>query len=159
MKKLVFPLVIFMLIISCNSSYKPFNSLKEKRQGKKLIRSSFNLSNQNYDRITENDSIVYSLVKSIGNEKLAKSRIERRLDSFIFNKYDQKKLLLILELDRTFPNMDFEFDKEDGSQRLDFSSIKDLKKFMKGGGMEKMIDSILGLKQIPKDSILKKKQN
>ncbi|WP_046758866.1 hypothetical protein [Kordia jejudonensis] len=158
MKKILFLFLILIFILGCNTSYLPFKSRKEKKQSEKLIKNSFDFSNYQHKRITQNDSISYTLSNLIRNKKVAKSKIKKRLDSFLLNKYDQKKLWVILQLDQAFPNMDFNFEKEDGKKRFNFSNVKDLKKFMD------QIDSVLVINiRVKNDSLIrmknKKKQN
>lgn len=162
MKSKFFLFFISIIIISCNTSYLPFESKKEKRQSERLIKKSFKFSSIEYEKIIQDDSISYSLTKSLKDKKVSKDRIKKRLDSFFTKKYDYKQLWMILELDRTFPDMEFEFEKEDGTKRLDFSSVKDFSKFMKA--LKKRLDTALRIDiKVKKDSLIrmknKKKQN
>ena len=80
--------------------------------------------------------------------------IKRRIDSFVSKSYTQKEILLILKLDSIFPNekFPFEFDRKKGRNGLEFNDIEKLKEFM-NGGLEKKLDSVLGMKKQIKDSI------
>ena len=60
-------------------------------------------------------------------------------------------------MDSLFPNerVPYEVDRRKGVKRLEFNDAKELKEFMKGGGLEKKLDSVIGMKKT--DSTSKKK--
>lgn len=148
-------LCCFMLIIACKS-YMPFSSKKERTTSVKLIKSKFKLTDKEYNTIKNEDSILFSVSKSL-DKKINLNLIERRLDSFFVDNYTKKQLLIILKLDFTFPNQKypFELNKSIDADGFDIKNIDALKKFMNGGGFEKKLDSVMSMKH--KDSTKKKK--
>lgn len=151
-------LLSLFLIIACKS-YKPFASKQDKKTNIALIKNTLTLSSKEYGVIKKNDSTLYAISNAIkGNVK--SSLIERRIDSFVLKNYTQGELLIMLRLDSLFPNqkIPFEMDRRKVKSHLEFNDINKFKEFMTKGGLEKQIDSFLGIKQKVKDSTEQKKK-
>ncbi|WP_430410623.1 hypothetical protein [Kordia sp.] len=152
-------LTLFLLLVIACKSYKPFTNKKDKKTNVALIKKKINLSTKEYDVLKKNDSALYAISNAIkGNVK--SSLIERRIDSFVLKSYTQGEFLVILQLDSLFPNQKnpFELDRRKNAKHIGFNDLSKFKKFMTEGGLERKIDTLLGMKQKVKDST-KKKQN
>ncbi|KAB8155434.1 hypothetical protein EZY14_005985 [Kordia sp. TARA_039_SRF] len=152
--KYVLTFFILLLIIACNS-YQPFSSSKEKRMKSETIKKDLKLSSKNFKKIKKEDSILFSIATAL-EKKVRLNLIKRRLDSFFSNNYTKKELLTILKLDYNFPKIKkpFEFNRRKDAQGIDFKDINEMKKFFNEGGVEKKLDSVLGMKK--RDSTQKK---
>ncbi|MBC8753950.1 hypothetical protein H2O64_04660 [Kordia sp. YSTF-M3] len=124
-------ILLFLFIITSCKSYEPFVSRKAKKENIKHLKKTLDLSKKQFLQLANNDSILYSISKSLKNKKVAKRKVEKRLDSFFYGKYDIDELSIMLELDRNFPEMEFNFEKDNSRKRLEFKNLSELKKFMK----------------------------
>ena len=153
-KKHVYIFIVFITIIACKS-YEPFSNKEEKKLSRKLIKKEFSLTDNEYDNIKNEDSVLFLVARSL-KSNVKHALIERRLDSFFVTNYTRKELLLILDLDYNFPKQrsPFEFNRRKNADGIEFKDMKQLKKFFNKGGYEKTLDSLFGMKK--KDSTNKK---
>lgn len=105
MKQIFLLVTLFFLMISC-ASYEPFLSRKDKKEAARLVKSTLNLSDKQYQSIKKQDSILYYVNYAI-NKKLKKEKIEPQLNAYFDGKYDRKVLCGILHLHAEFPSYDF----------------------------------------------------
>jgi hypothetical protein len=153
MKRNILVVSVLLFAIGC-SSYVPFESNKKKRVGLKYIKDSLDLTKQEYQKLHVNDSLLYIVSKSIKDKKTDKTKIKKRLDSFFLNKYDRNQLWIILELDRNFSTMNFNFLRDDGRKMLDFSNMEEFTIFM--NKLKKRIDKPLRIDiLVKKDSLIR----
>lgn len=153
--KLIFFTSILLLILACKS-YAPFSSVKEKNEKVNLIKSKFQLTNKEFKKIKKEDSILFTIAKSL-KKNIKLNLIERRLDSFFLNNYTKEQLLTILKLDYNFPNLKkpFELNSSKDAAGFEIKNMSEMKKFINGGVLDKQLDSVFGMKK--KDSLKKKK--
>jgi len=155
--KLIFFISTLVLLVACKS-YKPFTSVKQKKEQVNLIKNKFRLTNDEFKKIKNEDSILFAVAKSLKKD-IKLSLIERRLDSFFVSNYNKEELLIMLMLDYNFPNERIELNRKKNADGIDFKSIEEMKKFFEPGGeFDKEIEKVLGIKK-KKDSSSKKKQN
>jgi len=157
-KQLIFLISILILIVACKS-YVPFASVKEKKTQLELIETTFNLTKVEFKKIKNEDSILFTVAKSL-KKNIKLPLIERRLDSFFLGNYDQKDLLVMLLTDYHFPHFkkSAELNRKKGASGIKFKDMEEMKKFFQpGGGFEKDMNGMLGMKK--KDSTTKKKDN
>lgn len=139
--------MLMVMVMSCQS-YKPFTNKKEKRQGIKLVKKSLKLSNEDIIKLSGKDSLLYNVVLSAKTKKASKSRMRKRIDSFFKGAYTREQLAIMLELDRNFPDFDFNLKKDNGQKNREFKTLKELRKALSS------IDSVVEKKVILKrDSI------
>lgn len=93
-----FFLLICLLQISCRL-YEPLQKRNVKRNNSKLIRTTLDLSKDEYNRIKRKDTLIYELSLSIKEEVKSKS-IERRLDSLFLGNYSCKMTIIALQMER-----------------------------------------------------------
>jgi hypothetical protein len=156
--KLGFFITVLLLLIACKS-YEPFTSRKEKKTQLNFIKNKFRLTSIELKKIENEDSILFTIAKSL-RKKIKLSLIERRLDSFFVDNYDKKDLQVMLLIDYHLPNLKrpAELNRDKNAQGMEFKDIEEMKKFFSpGGGFEKDMNKMLGMKK--KDSIKKKKNN
>ncbi|WP_162819791.1 hypothetical protein [Kordia sp. SMS9] len=157
-KQLIFLISILILIVACKS-YVPFASVKEKKTQLELIKTTFNLTKAEFKKMKNEDSILFTVAKSL-KKNIKFSLIQRRLDSFFLNNYNRKELLAILLVDYHFPHFKkpVELNRKKNAKGIEFKDMKEMKKFFQpGGGFEKDMNGMLGTKK--KDSTTKKKDN
>lgn len=153
MKRKILVVSVLLFALGC-SSYVPFESSKKKRVGLTYIKDSLNLTKQEMQKLHANDSLLYIVSKSIEDKKTDKAKIKKRLDSFFLNKYDRNQLWMILELDRTFPTMNFNFLREDGRKMFDFPNMEEFTIFMTK--LKKRLDKPLEINiKVRNDSLIR----
>lgn len=87
--KIRFKLVyLFLMVISCKSS-SPFSTKTGKIETLKIIDNKFTLSDNFYEVIKNEDSLIYEVGLSL-REKIDPILINRRLDSFMLGSYTKK---------------------------------------------------------------------
>lgn len=152
--KLTFFTSILLLVFACKT-LTPFTSAKEKRTKSNLIKNKFRLTNAEFKKIKNEDSIIFEVAKSI-EKNVKPSLTERRLDSFFLKSYTSNELLIILKLDYNFPNLKnpFEYNRAKNADGFEIKNMDQMRKFV-NGGLEKKLDSTFGMKK--KDSLKKKK--
>jgi len=156
-KQLIFFISIPLLLVACKS-YIPFTSVKEKNTQLNLIKDKFQLTNVEFKKIKNEDSILFTVAKSL-KKNIKLSLIERRLDSFFLGNYDRKDLQVILIIDYHFPKFKNELNRKKNAGGIEFKNIEEMKAFFAPDGkFEKDISSMLGMKK-KKDSTTSKKKN
>ncbi len=97
-----------------------------------LIKEKLNISSNDFNAITQDDLIVDSLYHSI-IDSIETQNIQRHLDSFLLKKYDAKRLMLALEMERKMEsNESFKFsDKISPENSLNFKSVDEFLKWKK----------------------------
>ncbi|WP_298900765.1 hypothetical protein [uncultured Psychroserpens sp.] len=145
-------IVSFFLIISC-TSYKPFSSIKEKKERISQIKSSFNLTPKEIKLIKHQDSILYEIAESMDKE-VKFYTTNRRIDSFLSGNYLKDEMLMALNIDQLKLKGEFDFDRTNQfkDRRLNIESLEELEKYMR-----KIDSSLMINMKIKVDTITKKK--
>lgn len=132
-----FRFIIFLIsfiFLGCSSSYIPFENMADKKEAMRFAVKSLSIEKSELEYIKKNDSILFSLDKSL-KANVSHDLIERRLDSFYLKKYTSSELLFILDMDR----------KWKGDIPMEFIRNQDLSKFPSYDSLEeaqKALDSI-----------------
>ena len=123
--------VSLFLIISC-TSYKPFSSIKEKKERLSQIKSSFSLTPEEVKLIKHQDSILYEIAESMDKD-VKFHTTNRRIDSFLSGNYLKDEMLMALNIDQLKLKGDFDFDRtnEFKGRRLNFNTIEEYEQFMR----------------------------
>lgn len=151
-------IIIFLLfnILNCNSQENTSVDVKTTKNDKRyLLKSTFNLNDSEMSRIIKNDTITNELFLSL-KDSTKYDNIKRRLNYFFSGKYDSKKLVLAIKLERLFENGSFEFsDSIDHKKVRHYKDVNKLNTFIKNS--EKEITKELN-KKIVKDTVTNNKQ-
>jgi len=144
-------IVVLLLIFSCRN-YKPFSSIKHKKESMSQIKKTFNLKPEEFKLIKKEDSILYEISESI-DKQVKLYTTNRRIDSFINGNYKREQLLLALNIDQLKLEGEFDFDYTDKFKNtpLNFKSIEELDKFMR-----KMDSSLMNKTEVKIDTLKKK---
>lgn len=152
-------LIIFLISLIACQSYKPFSSAKEKRIQLDLIKDTFSLTKVEFKKIKNEDSILFTVAKSLKDNRKF-SRIERRLDSFFIGNYDRKDLQAILLMDYHFPSFRHELNRKKDAGGIEFKNLDEMKAFFAPDGkFEQDMSRMLGMKKKKDSTDVKKKNN
>lgn len=97
MKKVYYIFILILLFSNLNSCKSAFN----KRGKLKIIKKELSLTKEEFNSIKSKDSIIKQLNSSISNS-IETELINRRLDSFFDNVYDETDLIGMLKVDVFF---------------------------------------------------------
>ncbi|MEM6718359.1 MAG: hypothetical protein AAF611_03490 [Bacteroidota bacterium] len=155
--RLLFFTLIAVLVIACKS-FEPFTTAEEKKAQLNLIKDKFQLTNKEFKKIKNEDSILFTIGKSL-KKNIKLSLIERRLDSFFLDSYDRRDLQAILLMDYHLPNFKHELNRKKDASGIEFKNIEEMKAFFSPDGkFETDMNRMLGMKK-KKDSTDKKKEH
>ncbi len=109
----------------------PFSSPKAKRDGVKHIKNSIELSRKEFNKVKENDSLLYELSVSV-EDTVNVNLIKKRLDLFYNGVYSARQARSALMLDRVgITSFEFVHDSVDTSNFIKLNTIGDMKEYVK----------------------------
>ncbi|MDG5490443.1 hypothetical protein [Psychroserpens sp. SPM9] len=120
-----------------------------------LIKSYLNLNDHKFSTLKKHQVIIDELYLTV-KDSVKPEKINRRLNLFLDNKYNQKQLLITLKMERQMKgsNSTFELDYSiDQSKALNFGTVDEYIEY------KKKLDSVLLTKVKIKDSTTTKKKN
>ena len=151
MKNILLLILLLTQVNQINSQEK--NGIEDSIQKIKLIKEKLKIDNNDFD-IFQNNLIINSLYHSI-KDSVETQKIQKHLDSFLLKKYDSKKFILALEIEKKIDsNERFEFnDKVTPENSMNFKSLDEFLKWKKE--FKKNLERNSGIRFIKNDSINK----
>jgi len=120
---------IFLIILGCRQ-YVPFLSRADKNKAINSVKESLNLDKNEWHLLKQRDTVLFELSKSI-EKNISIQLIERRLDSFLMEKYSLIEFTQMMQFERELGgehNIEYFRDYKQGNPILNIESPKDLNK-------------------------------